>query len=146
MAKPSSADFFILHDVAHFPLVHLNSERMKPGFAEQWCKEQERLLDARVPFVLLLQEGDDDHESIQDRNEVVLWFKKNRQSFRGVCRGIVGIEPDAIKRALLYARALVLGPVFGVTTTVAADGREAGTIARNLLANGSNEFQHREMD
>lgn len=146
MNSPLPVDFFSLHDVSHFPIVQLSSDRMEPGFAARWCEEQQRLLDSGAPFVLCLEEGDHEHESIRDRKHIVLWFKRNRQAFRRVCRGIVGIEPDAMKRAILHARALVLGPVFGVPTTVVADHHEAETIGKSLLASEGGEAPHKETD
>lgn len=124
---------FLLHDASCFPLVRLLPERLLPGYAVQWRSEVEALLAAAHPFVLLLQESKAKPGSLGDHKEVILWLKKNRQAFRHMCRGIIGIEPDMMKRGLLHARALVFSPVFGVPTTAAASQDEAKAMATRLL-------------
>ncbi|WP_319517725.1 hypothetical protein [uncultured Martelella sp.] len=94
---------FTIHDATNFPLVEIKTDRLMRGYATQWMLEMEMLLCNEKAFVLLLYDAERHDESHEDRKQTVLWFKRNRQAFGRVCRGIVGIEPNKTKRTLKRA-------------------------------------------
>lgn len=89
---------FYLHDVSKFPFVALRSEDCPPGYAEQWGKEMDALLDSNRVFVVAFEPAalNETNEDFRTRG---IWFKKCRHLLRGRCAAMIAIVPSAEDRA-----------------------------------------------
>ncbi|WP_277963385.1 hypothetical protein [Pseudomonas sp. RIT-To-2] len=88
---------FYLHDVSEFPFVSLISERCPPGYAEQWNREMDALLESGRLFVVAF-EPEALNETPEDFRTRGIWFKKNRLLLAGRVAAMVGIVPSAEER------------------------------------------------
>ncbi|MGY2314105.1 hypothetical protein ACW9I6_05430 [Pseudomonas sp. SDO5522_S412] len=89
---------FYLHDVSEFPFVALRSDRCPPGYAEQWGKEMDALLDSNRVFVVAF-EPEALNETSEDFRTRGIWFKKHRHLLPGRCAAMVAIVPSSEERA-----------------------------------------------
>lgn len=88
---------FYLHDVSGFPYVSLISERCPPGYAEQWNREMDALLESGRLFVVAFEPAAL-NETAEDFRTRGIWFKKNRLLLPGRVAAMVGIVPSAEER------------------------------------------------
>lgn len=88
---------FYLHDVSEFPFVSLISDRCPPGYAEQWNREMDALLESNRLFVVAFEPAALD-ETPEDFRTRGIWFKKNRLLLPGRVAAMVGIVPSAEER------------------------------------------------
>lgn len=86
-----------LHDLSDFPFVALVSDRCTPGYAEQWGKEMDALLDKGELFVVAYHQ-ETLAETPEDFRTRGIWFKKNRARLAGRCAAMVAIVPSAEQR------------------------------------------------
>ena len=86
-----------LHDLSAFPFVALISDRCTPGYAEQWGKEMDALLDNNELFVVAYHQ-DTLNETAEDFRTRGIWFKKNRTRLAGRCAAMVAIVPSQEQR------------------------------------------------
>lgn len=130
-----SVDEFLVHDISHFPVVWSRNAAIVPGYAPQWVREMNRLLARGLPFVIIFDEGmaDEDHE---DRKVRAVWLKENKSLLASLCRSVIAIEPNAIKRAALTAQALIASKAFGVAMDVVPSRQDAEAAARASLMAG----------
>ncbi len=134
---------FQLHDVSSFPVVYAGEDDANPAFAMQWQREMDMLISRGDPFVVIFppgQSGDDDDTPMTDamkhaRKQRVLWIKENRQRLQELCKGLVTIEKDVVKRALKLAKAIIFEKAFGVPFKVAASESLAISLGNELLRN-----------
>lgn len=119
-------------DLSAFPIVRLRTAGLAPGYAPRWATEMDALLQRGQPFVLLADEphGEESHD---DRKAKMLWFKANKAAFAAICRGLVAVEPDAVKRAAMKIQGLALATAFGVKFDVVAEADRAQRVATALL-------------
>ncbi|MEW6644019.1 MAG: hypothetical protein AB1586_26160 [Pseudomonadota bacterium] len=123
---------FRVHDVSAFPVVKVLIAAQEPGYAPQWICEMDLLLALGRPFVLLL-EGDRGEETHEDRKQRGQWLKHNKGPLQEVCRGMIAIEPDALARTVLQARAVITVKAFGIPMAVVASAAEAEAYVRDRL-------------
>jgi hypothetical protein len=88
---------FYLHDVSEFPFVSLISERCPPGYAEQWNREMDALLESGRLFVVAFEPAAL-NETAEDFRTRGIWFKKNRLLLPGRVAAMVGIVHSASER------------------------------------------------
>jgi hypothetical protein len=125
---------FVVHDVSCFPLVRARIDQQQVGYAPQWIDEMDLLVALGRPFVLLFESGRPEEEAHEDRRQRGLWLKKNKQALQEVCRALVSVEPDALKRTALKAQALMAVKAFGIPMDVVASTGEAEHCARERLS------------
>jgi hypothetical protein len=75
-----------------------------------------------------------EEKSHEDRKLRIQWLKAHKTTLAALCRGVVGVEPNAMKRLAKRAQGAVLGKTFGLRFLVACDVQEAEDLARRLLA------------
>ncbi|KAF1048874.1 MAG: hypothetical protein GAK35_00141 [Herbaspirillum frisingense] len=126
-------DDFPLHDLSGFPLLRFRGERALPGYAPQWAREMEALLNHGQAFAVLFEQprGEEDHE---DRRLRAIWLKCNKERLMRHCRGLASVEPDAQRREALQAMSEGAARAFGVPQLVAASREEAEQGLRRWLA------------
>jgi hypothetical protein len=88
---------FYLHDVSDFPFVALLSDRCPPGYAEQWGREMDALLESNRMFVVAF-EPEALNETAEDFRSRGIWFKKHRHLLPGRCAAMIAIVPAADER------------------------------------------------
>lgn len=126
------SESFTVHDVSTFPVVRARSAGMTEGYAPQWVREMEALLVRGEPYVLMVEGGRVD-EAHEDRKQRGLWLKKNKQALQKVCRALIAIEPDALKRAAFRLQAVGAVKAFGIPMDVVPSATEAAACARRRL-------------
>lgn len=134
---------FELHDVSTFPFVHATARERQFGVAPQWQREMEMLIDRNEPFVILFPphhhggmddlQGEERQRAQLELKQRTLWLKQNRQALGRVCRGLIAVEPDAVRRALEQAKAAMLEKVFGVPLKVSGSTQDAEALGNRLL-------------
>ena len=127
-----STDHFTVHDVSEFPVVRSRATAVGPGYATQWEREMNALLEHASPFVLLMEEGQP-QESHDDRKARGLWLKRNKTALASFCKAVIIIEPDAVQREAFQAQAAMAAKAFGVPMEVAASKAGAEELAGRLL-------------
>lgn len=123
---------FIVHDLHAFPLVWSRSRAIEPGYAPQWAREMDALLEKAQPFVIVFEEGQPE-ESHEDRKTRGLWLKRNKALLGTICRAVIAIEPDAVRRIALKAQSALASRAFSVAMEVVASREDAEALARELL-------------
>jgi len=88
---------YYLHDVSEFPFVALRSDRCPPGYAEQWNREMDALLESRRLFVVAFEPAAL-NETAEDFRTRGIWFKKNRLLLPGRVAAMIGVVPSAEER------------------------------------------------
>lgn len=131
-----TADEFVVHDMSNFPIVRSRNDAIVPGYAHQWAREMDALLAADAPFIIVFDEGMAE-ERQEDRKVRAVWLKKNRNLLAMLCRSVVAIEPDAVKRMALKAQAVIATKAFGVPMDIVSSRAEAELRARGLLDAGA---------
>jgi hypothetical protein len=124
---------FSLHDMANFPIVRVRMQDLPTGYARTWTEEMDALLQQGQPFALVFLDAREE-ESHEDRKLRIQWLKAHKTPLTALCRGFVGVEPNAMKRLAKRAQGAVLGKTFGLRFLVARDAQEAEDLARRLLA------------
>jgi hypothetical protein len=126
-------DDFIVHDLHAFPLIWSRRRAIEPGYASQWAREMDALLAKAQPFVIVFEEGQPE-ESHEDRKTRGLWLKRNKALLGTVCRAVIAIEPDALRRTALKAQSALASRAFSVAMEVVASREDAQARAHQLLA------------
>ncbi|MFT4064730.1 hypothetical protein [Paraburkholderia sp.] len=90
------------------------------------------LLAKAQPFVILFEEGQPE-EAHDDRKTRGIWLKRNKVALGERCKGVIAIEPDAVRRAALKAQTALASRAFGVAMEVVASRAVAERRARELL-------------
>ncbi|CAN7719926.1 hypothetical protein LJR251_005967 [Rhizobium rhizogenes] len=121
---------FVIHDISAFPIVFQRADAVRPGYAAQWEREMDVLLQAFTAFVIILQQGQAEQSNADVRSRA-LWLERNRELSAAVCKAVIGIECDSAKQAVLTADA------FGTKLEIAASYEEAASAARANLARHS---------
>ncbi|TWB22718.1 hypothetical protein FBZ89_103345 [Nitrospirillum amazonense] len=127
-------DQFEIHDVSRFPVVTTRPGAARPGYAPQWEREMDALLRRGLPFVILMPDPPQGEEAHEDRRLRGMWLKRNRDTLAALCRAVITVEPDAVRRAAFKVQAAIAVKAFGVAMEVAATGEEAANLATALLA------------
>ena len=125
-------DSFTVHDISAFPVVRVRSSGMPEGYAPQWVKEMDALLVRGEPYVLMFEGGRVD-EAHEDRKQRGLWLKQNKRALQKVCRALISIEPDPLKRAAFRLQAVGAVKAFGIPMDVMPSEAEAAACARRRL-------------
>jgi hypothetical protein len=123
---------FTIHDVSRFPLV-LASGDAPPGYAAQWAAEMQALIAHGQPFVVVHADARAD-EAHEDRKQRGIWLKHHKQALAALCRAVISVEPDALRRAALAAQSLIAEKAFGVPMRTAPTVEQACAEGLRLLA------------
>lgn len=127
-----SIDNFSVHSLENFPVVWSRRSAIKPGYSGQWESEMDALLERATPFVIVFEEGQPD-ESHEDRKTRGLWLKRNKLALGTLCKAVVAIEPDAIKRTALKAQSVLATKAFGVAMEIVESKEAAQKLAFELV-------------
>lgn len=130
---PLDPHSFVVHDVTGFPVIFWSGKTEQSGYAPQWIVEMDALMEHGLPFVLIVSDHPED-EAHEDRKLRGHWLKKNKLTLALLCRSIIGIEPDAIKRAAMKVQSAMATKAFGIQADVVATIGEAHALAQRLLA------------
>lgn len=65
------------------------------------------------PFVVVLARAraEEHHE---DRKQRGIWLKHHKQALAALCKAVISVEPDAVRRAALLAQSMLAEKAFGV--------------------------------
>ncbi|TWB51001.1 hypothetical protein [Nitrospirillum viridazoti] len=124
---------FEIHDLSRFPVVTTRPGTTRPGYAVQWEREMDALLERGLPFVIIMRDPPEG-EAHEDRRLRGLWLKRNRDVLAALCRAVIAVEPNAARRAAFKAQAVIAVKAFGVAMEVAATEDEAANLAAAALA------------
>lgn len=124
---------FVIHDISAFPIVRQRAGAVRPGYAARWEREMDTLVQAATPFVVILQQGYAEEDQA-DRQSRALWLRRNREPLAAICKVVIGIEHNSLKRAAFKAQALLAAEAFGTKVDIAASDEEAMAMARAILA------------
>lgn len=127
-------DDFKIHDVRAFPIVRLFPESLPAGYSLLWEEEMDALLGQPTPFVILMGNTEVAVEAHEDRKRRTLWLKRNRDGLEQRCKGLVGVQPNAVKRLVMQTHSATLSALFKVPLRIVASDEEAETLGRALLA------------
>jgi len=117
-----SADF-TLHDLSRFPLVLARGDT-SPGYAVQWEREMQSLMDDGEAFVLIHPKARTE-EAHDDRKRRGLWLKQNKQALGACCKAVISVEPDDERRAALATQSAMAEKAFGIPMRMAATLEQA---------------------
>lgn len=126
------ATTFTFHDVSLWPIVRQSAQSVRPGYAEQWEREMDSLLDLSMPFVVIM-DGDQPAEDHQDRKARGIWLKRNKTALAATCKAVIGIEASAIKRAAIQVQMSLATKAFGTRMEIVASQPEALELAEKIL-------------
>lgn len=137
----------MLIDTTRFPLVYLREHEapQAPADADAGTGhgndasaegQLESLLDQGRHFVLLTDHlpGDHPEESQEERKQRALFFKRNRERMRQLCRGMVVITGDRAVPAALRLAVQGMGKALGMRVAFVQGDDEAQACSRELLA------------
>lgn len=134
---------FDLHEIADFPIVYASLRERAPGTAEQWQWEMETLIARGEAFIIIFPpdfDGDGAPQTEERKKQAregkrlrARWLKDNRRILAAVCKGLIGIEENSVRRALETARSALVAKAFGIPFKVAASRQEAEQLGRALL-------------
>ncbi|WP_353176940.1 hypothetical protein [Delftia acidovorans] len=131
----------MLIDTSRFPLVYLREpEAQAPADAgngnDASAEVQiESLLDQGRHFVLLTDHlpGDHPEESHEERKQRALFFKRNRERMRQLCRGMVVITGDRAVPMALRLAVQGMGKALGMRVAFVQGEDEAQVCSWELL-------------
>lgn len=122
-----------LDDVT-FPIVRMHYNEAAPGGTEAGFELFEALLAREQPFVLLGFSADAGHmQTHEQRKQLTLWMKRNRESLHRFVKAMVYIEPQPANRFVAKAISSVFSKSWGYPMLVAASEADAILIAERLL-------------
>lgn len=123
----------MLVDDSRAPFVFLRPE-VETGLSIE--EQFQRLLDKGQPFVLMTDHSPDAHhdESVEERREKALFFKKVKDRLRSQCRGMIVIERGKPTSGPARLMAATASKVFGFAVAFASDENEAIRQGEALLA------------
>lgn len=123
-------------DSSNFPLVYI---RMPQGDAPsdqpQDLAAFDELLARKRAFVLLADDkfGGEHHHSAEERKQLTLWMKQNKPAIRCFIKGMILVEPNAARRLVAQAMAVMFGKFWGYPLMITESKAEALATARRLL-------------
>lgn len=139
---PNGDRTYELHEISDFPFVYASEREREPGTAEQWQWEMGRLIARGEAFVIIfppnlhddVQQTDEQKRLTQEGRKLrAVWLKENRRALAAVCKGLISIQENRVKRALEAAKSAMLEKAFGVPFKVAASRAEAEKLGRTLV-------------
>lgn len=124
---------------SEFPIVRMHYDRTGPKGDLTGLALFETLLGQTRPFVVIGLGGSEEaHEHTpEERKQVALWMKRNREPLHRLVMAMVYVEPQSAKRFVAKAQAIVFAKAWGFPMIVAASELEALGIAYRLLAGDS---------
>jgi hypothetical protein len=123
---------FEFHDVSGFPIVRSRANIARPGYAQQWEDEMEALLARAEPFVIIF-EGERPDEAQEDRKHRGIWLKQNKLRLGTVCKALITIEKNDLRRFAPNAQSAMSEKAFGIPMIIVADQSEATDAAKQKL-------------
>ncbi|QOT77960.1 hypothetical protein [Cupriavidus basilensis] len=132
VAATSAIPNLQIYDASRFPIVIGRTQAMQAGYAIQWREEMTALVEQGRPFVLIHDQRPAE-ETQEDRKQRALWLKQYKAPLGAVCRALIHIEPDPIRRAALKAQALLAVKAFGIPMAISATMSDALSLAARVL-------------
>lgn len=124
---------FEIHDISEFPVVRSKGEAVHSGYAPQWEREMEALVAHGEIFVMIF-EGERGEETHEDQKHRGLWLKRNKEKLGHVCKALVSIEENDVKRLASKAQSAMAERAFGIPMRVVASNIEATISAKAILS------------
>lgn len=124
-------------DTTHFPLVYLREPAAQAAPTGPSAEDQlQSLLDQGLHFVLLTDHlpGDHPDESHEERKQRALFFKRNRERMRALCRGMVVITGERAVPAALRLAVQGMGKALGMRVAFVQEEGEAQACSLQWLA------------
>lgn len=122
---------FTFHDVSLWPIVRQSPRSVQPGYSKQWEREMDAMLAISTPFVVIM-DGDQAEEHA-DRKARGIWLKKNKTALAAICRAVIGIEANPIKRAAMQVQMALATTAFGTRMDLVATHEDALRLAERIL-------------
>jgi hypothetical protein len=115
---------FTVHDIHRFPAIVVRPERVQPGYAVQWEKEMDALIEYGHAFIVIYLETphEETHDDFRQRG---LWLKKNKHALANLCKALVTVEADDARREAARIRGLGATKAFGVPHHAVATAQQA---------------------
>ncbi|MGY5777502.1 hypothetical protein [Rhizobium sp. LEGMi135b] len=129
------ATTFTFHDVSLWPIVRQSAGSVRPGYSAQWEREMDAMLAISMPFVVIM-DGDQAAENHEDRRARGIWLKKNKTALAAICRAVIGVEPNPIKRAAMQVQMALATKAFGTRMDLVATHEDALRLAERILKGG----------
>lgn len=125
----------MLIDDTQFPIVRMHYNRADDRGDEVSFRIFEDLLARKKSFVLVgLGAEAEQVQSNEERKQLTLWMKRNREALHAYVRAMVYVEPSPAKRFLAKTSAPIFQKFWGYPILVSASEAEAEGIAARLLA------------
>jgi hypothetical protein len=125
-------NLFSVHDISRFPFCVVRNHAVVPGYSHQWDKEITALMNQPQPFVLVYLSTVIE-ESHEDRRHRGIWLKQNKEPIARVCKSLISVEPDAVRREEIRLQGQIAVKAFGIPHAAVASLDEAQEVARELL-------------
>lgn len=122
---------YLLHDTSRLPAVIFIAHNATPGYARRWIEETEALMADGHPYVVVYDQPRLD-EAPEDRAKRAVWLKANKVALAKVCKGLVSIDPDDVRRAEIDAMGQIGAKAFGMPHVAVATFDEAIAVAHRL--------------
>ncbi len=123
---------FTVHDISEFPFIVFNAAAAQPGYAKQWETEMLALVVNNQPFVVVYDQLSVE-ETHEDRKNRGIWLKHNKDALGRVCKSLISIEPDVIRRAQVKVMNEIANKAFGIPNEVVATRDDALEVSQRLL-------------
>lgn len=123
-------------DTTHFPLVYLREPAPQAAHTDASAEDElQSLLDQGLHFVLLTDHlpGDHPEESHEERKQRALFFKRNRERMRALCRGMVVITGERAVPAALRLAMQGMGKALGMRVAFVQEEGEAQACSQQWL-------------
>lgn len=120
-------------DQSLFPIVFVRSQVESTVTLDD---QFQQLLDKGEQFVLITDHTEDDHhdESVQERKQRALFFKKIKAQMRALCRAMIVLQGDKPIPAPMRVVAATAAKAFGFAVAFAIDEDDAIKQGKAFLA------------
>ncbi|KVE35375.1 hypothetical protein [Burkholderia sp. TSV86] len=118
------ASTFVVHDVEWFPVVRVQSEAIRPGYAVQWVAEMNALIARGEPFAVIYVGAQSD-EAHEDRKRRGIWLKQHADALARMCKVLVTVEADDALREGARVSGRGVTRAFGIPHRAVANWSEA---------------------
>ncbi len=120
---------------SHFPIVWMRQEEQAQRNTVAEFEQFGELLKREQPFVILCDrrmEEDEEHDR-DERTQIALWKRDHREALKQWVKGMVLIEPDAVRRQAAEEFVAFASKFWGYPVLVVASELLARTLAQRLL-------------
>lgn len=124
----------MLLDHTDFPIVRIDYDASGSGGLTASLAAFEALLGHRHSFVLIGRGASGQEQDHEERRQIALWMKRNREALGQYVLALVYVEPQAAHRITARAGAEMYRKFWGYPMLVTSSDDEARAMAARLLA------------